>query len=689
MTFKSLLLGSALALGSASLMSACNKEPAITEAPAPVNAKLGSFGIALENIDETVKPGDDFFRYVNGKWLDNTEIPADRSSYGSFHILADQAELRVRDIIESAAETGGNAGSAEQRIGDLFSSFMDADNIETKGMAPLQADLDAIYALGSHEDIALAFADRSNDLTLPFGPYVYIDSKDTTQYITYMGQGGLALPDRSYYLDDKPSNIEIRAAYLDYMTTVFEAAGKDNPRERAENVLAFETDIARAHWTREKRRERDLTYNKMTMEELDSYAPGLPWAEMMKLMNIGDIDDIVLTQNTAVKDSAKVVVATPVPVLQDYMAFHLINDYSQYLPSKVDNASFDFFGTALRGTKEQRPRWKRGVSFVNGTVGELVGKIYVQDHFPESSKAQMQDLVENLRAVFKEGIDDLEWMSEDTKTQAQYKLAKFNPKIGYPDKWEDYDGLNVDKDDLIGTVKSARLWRWNDRVGKLGQPIDRDVWGMTPQTVNAYYNSSLNEIVFPAAILDAPFFDPNADPAVNYGGIGAVIGHEMGHGFDDQGRKTTGDGMLEDWWTEQDAENFKARASRLGTQYDAFEPLPGEFVNGTMTMGENIGDLTGITMAYKAYKRSLGGQEAPMIDGLTGDQRFFLAYAQIWQAKYLEKAALSRLKTDVHSPGQYRANGIVRNFDPWYEAFNITTEDELYLPPEERVRIWE
>lgn len=693
MTLKTILMGSALALGSAFVLASCqSKDASNTETAAAQisqEAKLGSFGIATENIDESVKPGDDFYRYVNGIWLKNTEIPADRSNYGSFSILADEAELRVRTIIEDAAKSDSKAGSAERRIGDLFSAFMDTDTIETKGMAPLQDSINAIYALDTHADLAMAYADRSNDLTMPFSPYVYIDSKDTTQYITYMGQGGLGLPDRSFYLEDTESNLKLRAAYVDYIAIVLAAAGQDNARERAEGVLEFETNVATAHWDREKRRKRELTYNKMTMDELAAYAPGLPWSEMMKVSGIGDIDEIVLTTNTAVQETAKIVTKTPVAIIQDYMAFHLVNDYSQYLPAEIDQASFAFYGTALRGTQEQRPRWKRGVSYVNGTVGELVGQIYVDQHFPESSKGQMKELVENLRAVFKTGIDDLEWMSDETKDQAQYKLAKFNPKIGYPDKWETYDGLKIDKDDLIGTVKATRQWDWTENVSKLGEPIDRDVWGMTPQTVNAYYNSSLNEIVFPAAILDAPFFDPNADPAVNYGGIGAVIGHEMGHGFDDQGRKTNGDGLLKDWWTEEDAENFNARAKRLGAQYDEFEPLPGEFLNGTMTMGENIGDLTGITMAYKAYKRSLNGEDAPVIDGLTGDQRFFLAYAQIWQRKFREKALRSRLKTDVHSPGQYRANGIVRNFDPWYEAFDVQPGDALYLPPEERVRIWE
>ena len=692
MTLKSILMGSALTLGSVAMLSACQgKDAARTEASVemPQEAKLGSFGVELNNVDESVKPGDDFFRYVNGKWLDRTEIPADKSNYGSFTVLADEAERRVRKIIEASAAKGNKASSAEKTIGALFSSFMDTDTIESKAMSPLQDNIAGIYSLDSHDKIALAFADRSNDLTLPFSPYVYIDSKDTTQYITYMGQGGLGLSSRKYYLEDNERNSEILAGYLDYIETVLDAAGIENAKERAQGVLDFETKIAGAHWTRVMRRNRDLTYNKMSMADLNEYAPGLPWAKMMEISGIGDIDAIVLTQNTAVQESAKIFTEAPLGTLQDYMTFHLVNDYSNYLPAKVDDASFAFYGKVLRGTAEQRPRWKRGVSFVNGTVGELVGKVYVQNHFPESSKAQMQELVENLRAVFKTGIDDLEWMSEDTKEQAQYKLAKFNPKIGYPDKWETYAGLEVDKDDLIGTVRSARLWRWNDRISKLGGPIDRDAWGMTPQTVNAYYNSSLNEIVFPAAILDAPFFDPNADSAVNYGGIGAVIGHEMGHGFDDQGRKTTGDGILKDWWTKEDAENFQARAARLGAQYTAFEPLPGKSTYGDLTMGENIGDLTGITMAYKAYKRSLNGQEAPIIDGLTGDQRFFMAYAQIWQRKFTPKERESRLINDTHSLSEYRANGIVRNFDQWYEAFDVKPGDALYIPPEERVRIWE
>ena len=375
-------------------------------------------------------------------------------------------------------------------------------------------------------------------------------------------------------------------------------------------------------------------------------------------------------------------------VLRDYLTVGLLSNNAGLLPKRIDEAQFAFYGATLRGQEQQRERWKRGVQQVNGLMGELVGKVYVDQHFPPESKRQMQELVENLRAAFKDGIDGLEWMGEDTKKQAQYKLAKFNPKIGYPDKWESYDGLSVDRDDVMGTIKSARIWNLKDELSKLGAPIDRDEWGMTPQTVNAYYNSTLNEIVFPAAILQAPFFDPAADPAVNYGGIGAVIGHEMGHGFDDQGRKSDGDGVQRDWWTEDDAKAYEARAGALADQYSAFEPLPGEPINGRLSLGENIGDLTGVTMAYEAYKRSLGGKPAPVIDGITGDQRFFMAWAQVWAIKWREEALRAQIKNGPHSPGEFRANGIVRNIDAWYEAFNVQPGDAMYVRPEKRVKIW-
>ena len=445
---------------------------------------------------------------------------------------------------------------------------------------------------------------------------------------------------------------------------------------------------AEGHWTRVQQRNRDLLYNKMNLTELTELAPGIDWAMMLKESGLGGQDTLVVREKSAIVNAAKVFGDTPVDVLKDYLTVSLLSGHAALLPARIDDARFEFYGKTLRDQEEQRPRWKRAVSSVNGTLGEVVGKVYVAEHFPPASKAQMDRLIENLRSAFKDGIEGLEWMDAATKEQAQYKLRKFNPKIGYPDRWETYEGLQVAKDDLVGTVQSARAWEWEDSIGQLGQPIDRDEWGMTPQTVNAYYNAALNEIVFPAAILDAPFFDPNADPAVNYGGIGAVIGHEMGHGFDDQGRKSDGDGVQRDWWTPEDAEAYVARAKALADQYSEFEPLPGENLDGNLGLGENIGDLTGVTMAYNAYKRSLNGKEAPVIDGYTGDQRFFMAWAQVWAVKWKDKALSAQIKNGPHSPGEFRANGIVRNFQPWYDAFGVTPEDDMYLPPEKRVKIW-
>jgi predicted metalloendopeptidase len=452
--------------------------------------------------------------------------------------------------------------------------------------------------------------------------------------------------------------------------------------------MAFETALAEEFWEPVKRRDRDLTYNKMSLDALAEAAPGMPWARMFDNLGLGGESEVIVREKSAIEAAAAVFADTPVTVLSDYLTVSLLGNNASYLPKQIDDASFEFFGKTLRGQEEQRPRWKRGVGQVNGTLGMVVGKVYVAEHFPPASKAQMDTLVENLRASFKDGINNLEWMGDETKEQAQYKLAKFNPKIGYPDVWERYAGLEIDRSDLYGTVKSARQWRWDDQVSDLGGPIDRDEWGMTPQRVNAYYNSILNEIVFPAAILDAPFFDPNADPAVNYGGIGAVIGHEMGHGFDDQGRKSDGDGIQRDWWTEADAAAYTERSSKLSAQYSAFEPLPGEFLNGDLGLGENIGDLTGVTMAYDAYKKSLNGEEAPVIDGYTGDQRFFMAWAQVWAIKWREEALSQQIKNGPHSPGEFRANGIVRNIDAWYEAFDIGPDHAMYLAPEDRVKIW-
>ncbi|MGB3457431.1 MAG: M13 family metallopeptidase [Litorimonas sp.] len=658
-----------------------------TDVAALTEPKLGTFGIELDNMDTSVDPGDDFFQYVNGTWLDELEIPADRSVFTAFNVLGDQAEERVRDIIETAA-SAENPTADEARIAGLYNAFMDVEAIEAAGLAPIQADLDRVRAAETHEDILALMADRSLGLSSIVGVGVGIDARQNDQYRVTMGQSGLGLPNPAAYTDEGERPESIRQAYMTYLTKMLTEAGVDNAEDRAAAVMAFEADLAEDYWEREQRRDRDKTYNKMSVEELKAFAPGLPWDAYLGELGLGGETEVILRENTAIQHGADVFGKTDVEVLKDYLTVSLLGSNAAYLPSAIDDARFDYVGKALSGQQEQRPRWKRGVSEINNRLGFVVGQIYVDRYFPPESKRQMDELIENLRATFREGLDELEWMGPETKEQAQYKLANFRPKIGYPDVWETYEGLEIDGDDLIGTVKSARDWSWNDSRSNLGQPIDRERWGMTPQRVNAYYSPPLNEIVFPAAILDAPFFDPNADPAVNYGGIGAVIGHEMGHGFDDQGRKVDGDGSLRDWWTEEDAERFEARAGQLAAQYSEFEPLPGVFMNGRQGLGENIGDLTGVNMAYRAYRKSLNGEEPPVIDGFTGDQRFFMAWAQVWASKWRDEALEQQVKNGVHSPGMYRSNGIVRNVDAWYDAFDVQPDDALYLPPEDRVVIW-
>ena len=679
MTFKTAMGASfaVIALTLAACNNAAEKEPAV----------LGTFGIATANMDVTVQPGENFYEYVNGGWLEKTEIPGDRARYGAFSVLADRAEKRVREIIETAANKE-NPSADEKRIGDFYNAYLNTDRIEELGLSPIQADLDRIRAAETHDDILNLMSDVGLGLDAPVSPYVYIDAKENDQYIVYLSQSGLSLPNRDYYFDESEKGQNILTAYEGLVRTMLTEASVEDAASRARAVMDFETALAEGHWDRVKSRNRDLTYNKMTVTELADEAPGIDWSAMLTDVGLGDQDTVVVRQKSAIFSAAGVFAGTPVEVLKDYLTVSLLNSNSSYLPKRIDDASFEFYGKTLRGQEEQRPRWKRAVSAVNRTLGEVVGKVYVKEYFPPDSKAQMNALVENVRASFKEGIEGLDWMADETKEQAQYKLKKFNPKIGYPDKWETYEGLEIDADDLMGTIKSARKWSWEDSIAQLGQPIDRDEWGMTPQTVNAYYNPTLNEIVFPAAILDAPFFDPNADPAVNYGGIGAVIGHEMGHGFDDQGRKSDGDGVQRDWWTAEDAEAYKGRAKALADQYSLFEPLPGENLDGNLGLGENIGDLTGVTMAYEAYKRSLDGKEAPIIDGFTGDQRFFMAWAQVWAIKWREEALSAQIKNGPHSPGEFRANGIVRNFQPWYNAFDVKPGDAMYIPPEQRVKIW-
>lgn len=648
--------------------------------------ELGDWGVEIADIDPETDPGDDFFRHVNGKWLDTFEIPEEYSSYGSFTVLFERSEDRVKKIIEDAAAGNAPAGSLEQKIGDFYAAFVDTDAINAKGYDVLADDLAKINAIETHEDVARVMGDPRLAVSTPVGIFVNVDAKQTDEYILYITQSGLGMPNRDYYLDDKFA--DKRPKYIAYIEQVFDLAGLEGGAEKAQAIFDFEKSLAEAHWEPAKRRNRDLTYNKKTLDELKAFAPELPWDAALEASGLGGQTEFVVREDDAISNTAKIFADTPVETLKAYLTFHQIRNSSAVLPAEMDEANFAFYGTELRGTPKQRERWKRGVAAVNGAMGEAVGKIYVERHFPPESKVQMQELVANLRTALDERLDTLPWMSEETKEQAHAKLEKFTPKIGYPDKWRDYSDLVVVEGEAYQNAANANEFGWNWSISRLGGPVDKTEWGMTPQRVNAYYSPPRNEIVFPAAILQPPFFDPNADPAVNYGGIGAVIGHEIGHGFDDQGRKSDGDGVLRDWWTEEDAANFQELADKLGAQYATYEPIPGFPINPALSMGENIGDVGGLAMAYHAYKLSLNGEEAPVIDGYTGDQRFFMAWAQVWKRVVRDEALKNQIATGPHSPARYRVNGVVRNMDAWYDAFNVTEEDDLYLPPEERVQIW-
>lgn len=651
--------------------------------------ELGKFGIETSAIDASVRAQDDFYAHVNGAWLKSFEIPADRSNYGSFTLLAERSEKRTRAIIEEAAEASSAAGSEAAKIGALYKSFMDVEKINELGLSPVQAELDAIAALGSHEDVTKMLAKMTvYGGSSPFNFFVAQDSKNPESYIAYFTQTGLGLPDRDYYLEDNERFNDIRAKYLAYMTALLSEAGIEGAAEKASAIMALETKMAEVFWSRTESRNRDKTYNKFSREELIAANGGFAWDSYLDIVGLKDQQGFIVRQPSSLEGVSKVFSETSVDDWKAYLTFHMLDGAAPLLSDNFVDLAFDFNSKTLFGVPANRDRWKRGVSFVEGAMGEAVGKIYVERHFAPEAKAAMDDLIVNLTKAFEISIKDLEWMGDKTKEQALTKLSKFDPKVGYPSKWRDYGTLEVSEDDLVDNARRANSYEHWRNIKKLGGPIDRTEWGMTPQTVNAYYNSTKNEIVFPAAILQPPFFDLHADPAVNYGGIGAVIGHEIGHGFDDQGSKSDGDGVLRNWWTEDDLAGFKARTDALVAQYDAYEPLPGEFVNGRLTLGENIGDLGGLTIAYEAYKLSLGGKEAPVIDGFTGDQRFFMAWAQVWRRLYRNAALSNRLKTDPHSPSEHRTNGIVRNIDAWYAAFDVKEGDAMYLPPEERVSIW-
>jgi len=663
-----------------------NKTSATATKTTEGSPELGSFGITLADIDENTKPGDDFFEHVGGKWMERFEIPSDRSSYGSFTVLAERSETRVRKIIEDASNANAAPGSIEQKIGDYFASFTDVDAIEAAGLTPLESDLAALRALATKDDVARAFARPDLRAASPIAAFVNIDSKRPDQYRVFLTQSGLGMPNRSYYLEEKFA--DKKALYKAYIAQTLTMAGIEGAEEKAAAIYALEESIATAHWTPEKRRNRSLTYNLMPIEQLREYAPGFAWDAFFESNGLNGQTEFILRELDAIQAIAQTIDQTPVDVLSNYLQFHLLRNSSSILPKQFDDANFAFYGTALRGTPQQRERWKRGVSAVNGALGEAVGQVYVARHFPEDSKVKMDDLVKNLRLALDERLDTLPWMGEQTKLEAHDKLSKFTPKVGYPDEWQDYSKLEIVSGDPYGNIKRSDSFSWQVSIDRLGGPIDENEWGMTPQTVNAYYSPPRNEIVFPAAILQAPFFDPYADAAVNYGGIGAAIGHEIGHGFDDQGSKSDGDGRLREWWTPEDRANFEELTTKLGAQYATYAPFPGFNVKPQLTMGENIGDVGGLAMAYRAYKLSLNGQEAPVIGGYTGDQRFFMAWAQVWKRKDREDALKNQIETDPHSPARYRVNGVVRNMDAWYEAFGVEPGDALYLAPEDRVQIW-
>lgn len=709
------------AASAAALMIACSQATSETEAITEVSAApermvettardyWGDFGIDETAINTEVAPGNDFYAYVNGAWVDNFELPADRTRYGGFTILAEKSEQRVKFIIDDLAAENAPIDTLEGKIGAVYNAFMNADAIEAKGLAPAQPYLDQIAALETREDLAKIFGQVG--FWSPYSAGVGQDAKSPEDNIVQIGQSRLGLPDRSYYLQDTERNLGYRAKYLDYLTFLLGEAGYENAAEAAASVIALETEIAKAHWDRALGRNRDLTYNKLSRAELVAMAGGFPIDAHLESGRIGSEQEFVVRQVTptaeevekaglsdeqleklgsGVQGIMEIANTAPMDQWKALLTARFLSGNASVLPQRFDEANFAFYSQELRGQQEQRERWKRAVSVTQGILGEGIGKIYVDRHFPSENKAAMDELVENLRTAMSANLDDITWMGEDTKVEARDKLAKFTPKIGHKQNFETYETLAVSADDAFANARAAAEWRYAENIAQLGQPIDKDEWFMTPQTVNAYYSPTRNEIVFPAAILQPPFFNLTADPAVNYGAIGGVIGHEMGHGFDDQGSKSDGNGVQRDWWTADDKAAFEGLTTRLVAQYNDFCPLglDDECVNGRLTLGENIGDLGGLSMAYRAYKLSLNGEEAPVIDGFTGDQRFFMAWAQVWRSKQRDKALRQQIKTDPHSPTEFRVNGVVRNLDEWYEAFDVQPGDALYLPPEERIRIW-
>ncbi|QOL25548.1 peptidase M13 [Thalassotalea sp. LPB0316] len=680
------------------LLSACDnsQNAQSTQTPSQATAEKAmtktplATGIEKANMDLTVRPQDNFYQYVNGGWLKANEIPGDKTSIGSFYDLRDKADEDVKAIIEELSQAKNlTAGSDEQKVADLYNSYMDQQQRDSLGITPIQGLLAEISNLKDKSELANFFGKyQSIGITSPLYLYISVDAKDSSRYATHVWQGGLSLPDRDYYINEDDRFVKLREGYVAHIEKMYDIAGFEGGQTAAQTILNLETKMAQSHWTNVQSRDSEKRYNKFEVAQLNVLTDGFDWTAYLAGQSVANQGDLIVNQPDFAQGLGQLFKETSLDEWKTYLTFHTLSAFSSYLTSELDQENFEFFSKQLSGRKEQQPQWKRGVSLVNGSLGEVIGKVYVSRHFKPEAKARMSELVENLRAAYGASIDDLTWMSKETKKAAHVKLAAFTPKIGYPDKWEDYSALTIKGDDLVGNMIRSGKISHQKQVEKLGGPIRKWEWGMTPQTVNAYYMPTMNEIVFPAAILQPPFFNMAADDAVNYGGIGAVIGHEMGHGFDDQGSRYDAEGNLRNWWTEQDLAEFKVRTQALVEQYGGYAVFDDLHVNGELTLGENIGDLAGVTIAYKAYKASLNGKEAPVIDGLTGDQRFFMGYAQIWRVKMVEEALRNRVATDSHAPGEFRALGSLSNMNEFYQAFDVKEGDAMYIAPEKRVKIW-
>jgi predicted metalloendopeptidase len=663
-----------------------NPEP--RKDPHPASVKVATpllrSGLDATCFDPKVRPQDDLFRAVSGAWLASTEIPADRSGFGAFEHLREKTENDLHAIVDAAQ---GEPGSEGRKVADFYAAYMDEKRVEERGLAPISSELAAIDAIETKADLVKRLAALQRiGVSGAFWIHVGIDARKSDSYILTLGQDGLGLPDRDYYLNQKYA--AKLALYRPHVENVLRLCGRTDAENAAGSIVELEKEIALVHWSREESRDDSKTHNKMTRAELAALAPGFDWDLFLDSVGAQRETVVEVEQPSYLTGFAKLVESVPLATWKVWLSWRVVHHFSDVLPKEVVAEEFDFYGHHMRGIGEQRVRWKRGVESVQRNLGEALGKLYVALHYPPEAEARMETLVQNLIAAYRKRFETNDWMSPETREKALAKLAAFRPKIGHTKKWRDYSALEVRPDDLVGNVCRSATFEWERNLKRLGGPVDKDEWHMTPQTVNAYYSSNENEIVFPAAILQPPFFDLAADDAVNYGGIGAVIGHEIGHGFDDQGSKWDGAGNLVDWWTKADRAEFEKRANALAEQYSRFEPYPGHRVNGKLTLGENLGDLGGVTIAHVAYRMSLGGKEAPVIDGLTGDQRFFMSFAQIWRGKTREDEAKQRLATDPHSPPEYRANGSVRNVDAFYEAFGVKEGDRMFLKPEERVRIW-